>query len=257
MTTISNSDKNFTKTLLFLLLTVVFLILTRDLSVLCHEWAHGIVAWIYHYQKTPFELHNVSWTLSNVYSVDSGSLYPNLFLLGQKFTSAKIAIAGPIVSFILMIFGALLISMKSIRTKSWLSYFIFWFTLNNFGQVFSYIPEHIFSKTGDVAYFLDAYMLSPWILLIPVALTLIFIAIRVLVPALSDILIYSGHKQAWLRNVILLLATALIFCWYGSAAQDYYGFHDLSGLRYPLSIFAGLVIYFILAYSSKCMNSKV
>jgi hypothetical protein len=254
MTTISNSDKNFTKTLSFLLLTVVFLVLTRDLSVLCHEWAHGIMAWIYHYQKTPFELHNVSWTLSSIYSVDSGSLYPNLFLLGQQYTAAKIAIAGPIVSFILMILGALLISTKSIRTKQWLSYLLFWFTLNNFGQVFSYIPEHIFSKTGDVAFFLDAYQLSPWILLVPVSLILIFVAAKVLIPALSEILVSLGYKQAWLRNLVLLVAVALLFCWYATAAQDYFGFHDLNGLRYPLSIFAGVVIYFVLMRSGKYLE---
>ncbi len=254
MTTISNSNKTFMKTLSFLLLTVVFLIITRDLSVLCHEWAHGMMAWFYHYQKTPFELHNVSWTLSNVYSVDSGSLYPNLFLLGQKYISAKIAIAGPIVSFSLMILGALLISIKNIRNKPFVAYFIFWFTLNNFGQVFSYIPEHIFSKTGDVAYFLDAYMLSPWILLVPISLTLIFIAAKVLIPALSEILVNLGYKQAWLRNAVLLIAVALLFCWYATAAQDYFGSHDLNGLRYPLSIFAGVVIYFVLMRTGKYLE---
>lgn len=254
MTTINNSDKDFIKTLAFLFFTVVFLILTRDLSVLCHEWAHGVVAWMYHYQKTPFELHNVSWTLANVYSVDPGSLYPNLFLLGQQYISAKIAIAGPLISFILMVLGSLLISVKNIRTKPWFSYFIFWFTLNNFGQVFSYIPEHIFSKTGDVAYFLDAYMLSPWILLVPISLILIFIAAKVLIPALSEILINIGYKRAWLKNIVLLIAVALLFCWYATIAQDYFASHDLNGLRYPLSVFAGVIIYFILMRSGKYLE---
>lgn len=255
MTTINTPDKTFTKALSFLLLTVVFLVITRDLSVLCHEWAHGVVAWMYHYQKTPFELHNINWTLSNVYSVDPGSLYPNLFLLGQQYTSAKIAIAGPIVSFSLMILGALLIKIKNIRTKPLLAYFIFWFTLNNFGQVFSYIPEHIFSKTGDIAYFLDAYVLSPWILLIPVSLILLFIAVMVLIPAFSEILIKLGYKQSWLKNIVLLLAVALLSCWYATAAQDYFGAHDLSGMRYPLSIFAGLVIYFVIMRSGKYLEN--
>lgn len=254
MTTANNSDKDFIKALSFLLITAAFLIITRDLSVLCHEWAHGIVAWIFHYQRTPFELHNVNWSFLNVYSVDSGSLYANLFILGQQYISAKIAIAGPLFSFILMILGALLITNKNVRTKPWLSYFIFWFTLNNFGQVFSYIPEHLFSKTGDIAFFLDAYMLSPWILLVPVAVVLLFVAVRVLIPNLSGILTDLECTQVWLRNVVLLFAIALVFFWYGFAAQDYYGFHDFSGLRYPLSVFAGVVIYFTLMRSPRYLN---
>jgi hypothetical protein len=250
MTTISNSDKDFTKALSFLLMTTVFLIITRDLSVLCHEWAHGVVAWIFHYQRTPFALHNINWSFLNIYSVDPGSLYANLFILGQQYISAKIAIAGPLFSFILMILGALLISNKNILTKPWLSYFLFWFTLNNFGQVFSYIPEHIFSKTGDVAFFLEAYSLSPWILLVPIILVLLFVALKVLIPALSEVLTDLECKQVWLRNIVLLFATALVFFWYGFAAQDYYGFHDLSGLRYPLSVFAGVVIYFVVLMQS-------
>ncbi len=254
MTIANNSDKDFMKAVSFLLLTGIFIILTRDLSVLFHEWAHGIVAWMYGYQHSPFALQYMSWSMLHTYSVDSGSLYPNLFLLGHKYISANIAIAGPAINFILMLLGAILISNKTIRTKPILAYFLFWLTLNNFGQVYAYIPDNIFAKTGDVAYFLDAYHLSPWYLLVPVTLVLIFLTIKVLIPTLMKNLANLKCNQALLKNIVLLFAVALVFFWYGFAAQDYYGIHYFNKLNYPMSVFAGFAIYFLLLRLPKYLN---
>lgn len=255
MTTANNTDKDFMKTVSFLLLTAIFLIITRDLSVLCHEWAHGVVAYFYGYQHLPFALQSMSWSMLHTYSVDSGSLYANLFLVGQKYISANIAIAGPAINFILMLLGALLIANKNIRTKPLLAYFLFWFTLNNFGQVYSYIPDNIFAKTGDVAYFLDAYALSPWYLLIPVTLALFFLSIKIMIPALMNILAELKYTQIWLKNTVLLLAIALVFFWYGFAIQDYYGTHYFNQLNYPFSVFAGFAVYLLLMRSPKYVNN--
>lgn len=213
--------------ILFWLITIPVVVLTSDASLLLHEWSHSTVAWLYGLKAGPFCIHYGDWTLRNAYAVDSGNFYGRLFASGQDTTAALIAIAGPNTNLVLALLCTWLLARRTARPARWPHLILFWFLLQNLGQVYCYIPIRLFSPTGDIANFMRGMSLSPWVMgpvVLVVLVWLLWISFSRLLPWLLDGLGIHGKGQ---RQAYYALSLALVFGWFGSAPLFYYGAHDI------------------------------
>ena len=224
--------------------TMLLVYFTKLASMFLHEWTHSTIAWLYGLKQNPFAIHYGTPPLfADVYAVDDGHFYQNLFGDHQGLTAAMIAVGGPSMNATLALGGFFLLLRPEIRDKKWLFAALYWFTLNNLGQVYSYIPIRLFSPSGDIGFFLRGVGLSLWALGIPVTLLLavgFMVLIKTVLPRLFQV---WPIRTSLGRHALFALSLALFFLWYGLPALFFYGPHDLRSISYPLSAMAGVAIF--------------
>ena len=222
----------------FWLLTAALLVVTRDVSLLAHEWAHATVAWTFGLVSSPFDVTYGDWFLFRV--TDKGALiYPGLFRTGQGHRAGFIAIAGPATNAVLAVLGLGVSRSRRVGRRPLLYFAIFWLTLNNLGQVFSYLPVRGFSSNGDIAIF-DRAFGFPHIVLFIVVSVGVFGALAVLLLRDLPHCIATLHLARADSRWLLRLAAGQVFFWYGAAAADDYGPSDIRSISFPLSVSAGM-----------------
>lgn len=230
----------------FGIITLLFMLIARDISLLSHEWTHSTIAWLFNLKDNPMHIHYGGWMFTNIYAVDTGNFYANLFATGKGHIASFIAIGGPGMNLFLTIVGFLMLSILRRNKAPLTSYFFFWFTLFNLSQIYSYIPTRAFSHSGDIGFFLKGFGLSPWLLFIPVTIAVYWAFIFLLKNLLPEILDNLNVIQLWAKRLLLFLAVALMFFWFGIAALYYYGIHDIMSISYPISIIMGIIVFTIL-----------
>jgi len=204
------------------------------------EWAHATVAWAHGLLPSPFDVTYGDWFLFRV--ADKGDLvYPKLLNTGQAQLVGVIAIAGPTVNGVLGALGLVVLRFRRLSQYPILSFSMFWFALNNIGQVYSYLPIRGFSSSGDIAIFDRAFGV-PHVVLFTVAGAgicgaLIIAFVRDLPRCIAAFRLSRGDARRLVR-----LSAGLIFFWYGAAAAFNYGLHDIRSISFPLSILVGLAV---------------
>lgn len=202
-------------------ITIVIVFLAHHLSLLLHEWTHGTVAWIYGYKASPFNIYYGDWTLLSSWELID---YKAILAEGNGEIVSLIAISPIILGGILYLFGIMLLSKRQIMKNRILWYFLFWFTLSNFGQVLDYIPVRTFTPLyhdgllrGDIGHFIQGMNLSPWVVFIP---GMIFVIIgvweilKIEVPRAYAVMEVSDLRS---RERLLFLVLGYLFFWYGSS----------------------------------------
>lgn len=229
------------KILFFVLLTIAVIFITRNIMLLCHEWTHGFVAWLFKLKKSPFEIYYGNWTLFNVHEdVD----YKSLFISGKGHIAALISISALITNAILYVISIILLKKKYVQNNKIFFLVLYWFALSNIGELFSYIPFRTFSSTGngDVGHFLKGFCLSPWIVFIPGTI-LILISLWRFISKYTTMLYYYLDLSSATRFIHFLFLHIVLFFWFGEAVYHFYGPNYWAIIPPLLGVISFIVFY--------------
>lgn len=150
---------------IFWLFTGLFIILSHHLMVFLHEWTHGFVAWIAGYKSSPFAIHYpTNWI--TLWGIDEAVPYQQILAAGKNKTVAMIAIAPMIDGAIFFLIGLGLLASKRVHKHRVFFSFVYWWTLMEISEIFSYIPVRTFFVHDDIFNFTHAAGISPWIVFI-------------------------------------------------------------------------------------------
>lgn len=227
--------------LIFVLVTLITLFITRHLMVLLHEWTHSTTAWLFGCKGNPFDIHYGGWSLMQV---DENVDYKMLFSTNQGIKASIIAISALITNALLFILSLILLSRKTIQHRKWIFLFFYWFAIMNIGELYSYIPIRTFViNRGDIGHFTHGLNLSPWIVFLPGILLVSFGLWYILkreTPRFYHIMSLSG--VLWQR-IHLVLLIFVIFFWFGSSAFYDYGSYSVWSIWSLISVLIGIVVF--------------
>jgi hypothetical protein len=198
----------------------MLLILTHDIAVFSHEYAHGLMAWILGYKTSPFDINygGTSWAnillLLNIdQAVDNNLIYSQ----GHPFFVGLIALAGPGINVLLYIVSYYLMQQTSIRSHAYLFYFLFLFNLMNLGNVYDYVPIRTFATSGVMVDILDieqGFNISPWIIYGIVGYLVLFMIWQFFVISLPLAYRNLGLKSTAAKVSLLILCVLILFGWF-------------------------------------------
>lgn len=152
--------------LLWAMLTPIYFWLSHYLALFPHEYAHSLVAsisgfkdhfWKIHYGGTSF------WNIVFFINVDEKVNYAAMHAANKDWLIALTAFAGPGIGNVLTyLYSLWLMTRQSVRSKAWLYYFIFWWSINSIGNFIDYVPSRTFAPHGDMANLAYGLHISPW-----------------------------------------------------------------------------------------------
>jgi hypothetical protein len=244
-------ESSFGRRAMLVLVYVLTIVLSHHLMVLCHEWTHGTLAWLSGVKDSPFDIHYGGFTLWNV---DENVNYDILISSGRGFAASLIAISPLIVNTLLFIACVLLLRREAVERLRWVFLILYWFTIWNIGEVFSYVPLRSFSPNGDIGIFLRGLAITPWLVVVP---GIIFVAVSIwliLSRELPKYLIVMSIERSVFQRVILWITLFIMFFWCGGAAFRYYGPRDIRSIWSFLAAVLGIVAIVIFDPSSKLFN---
>jgi hypothetical protein len=188
--------------------------------VLLHEWSHSTLAWIFNAKDNPFDIHYGGWLL---FDVDEAVNYLALYNEGKTWIVAAIAFLPVVVNATIYALCLWFLSFPAIQSNRIIYTFLFWFTLVNLGEVYSYIPIRTFASHGDVGNFIKVLNISPWIVFIPGVLFVGIATWHLLRYSLPQTYYFLDIKPGWQRIFYLFLALLTYFYWYGHSGAYSYG----------------------------------
>jgi hypothetical protein len=164
------------------------------------------------YKIHPFDIHyGEKWI--TLLDIDDTVPYQKILADGKTFLAATIAIAPTLLQMVLFLLGLKLLRISMIQKNRWIFAFIYWFTLFELAQVYSYIPIRTFSRSDDIFIFLHSLGLSPWVIAIPGTLFIVWGIYQILAieePRACHYLKISSKSG----RITFLLATVVIFFGY-------------------------------------------
>ncbi|WP_367608322.1 hypothetical protein [Legionella sp. W05-934-2] len=210
------------------LLNIIAFITAYYISVLCHEWGHGLVAWLYGLKSSPFSVHYGGWFLLNV---DENVDYNLLFQQDSGTAAALIGIAGPFVSLVILLISLWTINRKNISQQRNLFIFAYWFLVFNMLPLIQYLTVSLFAIQGDTNRFVEGLSISRWWVFIPGTIFNIYMIQRIMRIEIIKAYLIMPIKERMYRNIMLFFTLFVMF-WFIYAG----GFNPLSaeGLM-PLS----------------------
>lgn len=193
-----------------LLANICALIAVYYLSILCHEWGHGTVAWLYGLKSSPFSVHYGGWFLLNV---DEDVNYTYLLETGKGTSAALIGIAGPIVSLGIATISLFVLNNKKILNHPIVFTFVYWLLVFNMLPLIQYLTVSLFAIEGDTSRFAEGFALSRWWVFIPGTLFNILMITRILrVEIIKAYVIMPVHTT--LGRNILLFVSLFVMLWF-------------------------------------------
>lgn len=231
----------------FVLLVILWI--AHHTSVYIHEWTHSTVAWLTGYKNSPFAIHYGSDWLT-LWDIDEAVSYEQLLADRKLGVMAAIAITPLLLQAVLFLVG--LRWLQRTYLNRWIFAFVYWFTLLEICEVFSYIPIRTFTQHGDVYHFLYATGISPWFIAIPGTLFAFWGVHRMLVreaPYACSVLAINSKTAKW----AFLSANILLFFGYYGAV----GFMTPYCIDQRLSFISCVFIPFVFIYCWLKQNPKL
>lgn len=138
--------------------TIISIILSWYISVLAHEFSHSTMAWYFGYITSPTAIKIDNWLLFT----------PTVTMLaeGNPFTESFIVSSGLVMTTILLLVSWFFLHQQFIQKNTFLVSFFFWLAVANLMEVFSYIPNRVFSN-GDIWEIIIGLNISPLWIFIP------------------------------------------------------------------------------------------
>lgn len=138
--------------------TIISIILSWYISVLAHEFAHSTMAWYFGYIISPTTIKIDNWLLFT----------PTVTMLaeGNPFTESFIVSSGLMMTTILLLLSWFFLHQQFIQKNTFLVSFFFWLAIANLMEIFSYIPNRVFSN-GDIWEIIIGLNISPLWIFIP------------------------------------------------------------------------------------------
>ncbi|EKD54881.1 MAG: hypothetical protein ACD_60C00038G0043 [uncultured bacterium] len=243
--------KRFQKNpIVIFLMNVVAIIVAYYVSILLHEWAHGIAAWLCGAKNSPFNVQYGGWFLMNA---DENVNYTQLIDSGRGLSAALIGIAGSSVSFIFAVICFILLSNKNFRQSAVKFIFVYWFLMINMVPLVQYLTISTFSSRGDVGRFIYGLNISAWWVFFPGTLFIIFSVIRILKIEVPKSYAVIPIKSLLGQNIFLLATLGILFLFiytHGYNPLTDQGMNTFSRALAILSIIL-VPILFILCYPSR------
>lgn len=212
--------KQFGRSLIFILLTPAFFILSLWVSVFPHEFAHSTAAWLYGYKLSPTDISYGAFNWQNVLFVDGIDEHVNYFLiylLGDKPAMGMIAFAGPFIATVLLYFFSLyLLRLQAIKSRPYLFYFVLWVNAMNLSELISYATLRSFSRHGDVGHVIFAWDLSPWLIFVVGSFLLAIASWNFFSRTLIELYARSRSSSTLLRCFFLILFCCIMFGYPGA-----------------------------------------
>lgn len=201
----------------FILFTAGAYFFAKYTSILLHEWSHSLCACILGIRsKSPLDIHYGNWTLSEVWAVDGGHFYRNLFAKGQDLAASATAIAGPTMNLILIAIAFYALYKVNIGKHPGWYYIFFWVALHNIGQLWSYIPVRtVLYSSGDIILFCKGLHISPWIVFLPGTIALAAL-IAFLFKDFLPRIFKAFHLSNAAKYIVFLIGWLTLFVHYGS-----------------------------------------
>lgn len=224
----------------FLGLTLALIWTTHAIAFFAHEYAHSGAAWLLGYKANPLAIDYGGFNLPNLLffsQVDENVAYDPIFGQGHGPAAALIAFAGMgIANSLLYLLSRLLLRRESVRDKSLLFHFVFWFCFMNVGNFYDYVPIRTFASHGDMAHIAQGLNISPWAVLIvlgyPTEWAMWHFFARLLPDALPLLAPDSRFRQA----VVVIACAAVMFGYFGGSG--YFGYGEVSRILSGISILA-------------------
>ena len=235
--------------------TALSIVVAYYLAIILHEWGHGLIAWIFGYKPSPFDVDYGGWFLLNV---DEAVPYREILAAGRGYQAALIGIAGLTVSLILFLLS--LIGLRKLRRGLWAYSLLYWFAVRNMEPIVQYLTVETFSVQGDVGRFIHGLAISPWWVFIPGAIFVAFALYRLLGFALPKAYAIVGIESLAARRIFLFATLFIMFL------QIYsHGYNPLSDEGMPsigkwLAIFSILlvpILFFVCNPSREWVKRKI
>jgi hypothetical protein len=237
-----------------ILLALLFALIAYFISVLFHEWSHGLVAWLYSIKSSPFDIHYGGLLL-----LHADEQVPYDLLLSHNHLSevAWIGIAGVTYNFLMLMLGYYYLRQKKLMRKYpiWNSWF-YWLSALNLCPILGYIPNGTFSKGGDIGRFVEGTNASPWLIFI-IGTTIVAYWVYLLIwQYFPDLISNLKVSNIWIQRLYLWLTIFTLF--FLIYTHGYNPFSD-SGASFLSKCIAAvsLVVACILLYILNPSNSKI
>jgi hypothetical protein len=233
--------------LVFILITLVFLLTAHAIAFFPHEYAHSTVAWMLGWKSNPLALNYGHLNAGNLlaqFDIDENVDYDPIFSSGNGVQAGLIAAAGVVIgngiSYGISRWGYN--TAKRQNSLTWCLFF-FWLCLASVGNFIDYVPVRVFAPHGDMFTLAKGFNCSPWWILIvmgiPFGAAIVDFFCRFAPRALCWLFPESPGK----RLAMILLTTLIFFGFYGNAGLSGYGevSHDISLACVCLIPFAALL----------------
>lgn len=236
------------KSIILILLTPIFILLSHYLVVFIHEYTHATAAWILGYKTTPLDIDYGGTSLSNLLllshinqDVDNSLIYS----LGHPGHVALIAFAGPGIIILFFFLSFWLIQSMKTKRHPYLLYFLLFFNLWCLGGTYAYVPIRTFTPYGMMVDVLDiqqALHISPWIIYFFVGYLVIFMIWLFFSKSLVSIYAKIDITSTMGRASLMIVCVLILFGYCGLAGIVNHG--EISHFISATSIFAipGLIV---------------
>ncbi|MBN2479043.1 MAG: hypothetical protein JXA94_02325 [Parachlamydiales bacterium] len=209
--------------------------------VLLHEYTHSTVAYLFGYKSNPFDIYYSDPLLFNVFEkVD----YDLIFAQGKNYIVGLIGISAIITNAILFILSTILLNIKFSKKSLFVYSFLFWFSLINLAEIFSYIPIRTFSNYGDIFHFVKGFNINPWwvcffgTIFVLIGIWLVFFK------GLPKVYKVLNLKTKFTKSIYLFLSLLVFFGYYGSIVYIIYKNYKFLSISIFLIIALFIILYF-------------
>jgi hypothetical protein len=201
--------------------------LAHAIGYMAHEYAHSFTAWALHGMANPLALDYGHVNLANLLfldDVDENVDYRTLFAAGRSHVAGLTAVAGVLFGNGLTYIVSLLLYARAKRKHSrWWALFAFWLCIMSVGNFLGYVPVRTFATHADMAYLAHGFSLSPWAIALGLGLPFAVALVHFFVRILPDAEAFLLPHDLPLQQVLVLLTTYLIFCFFGGSGIRNYG----------------------------------
>ena len=228
-------------TVRFILLSLVFILLSHYLVVFFHEYSHSFVAWILGYKTNPLALGYGGTSFLNLLllsHIDENVNYAKIYAAGHPTYVSLIAFAGSgIANSLLFLWSYFLLKNKKVQRSFSLFYFIFLFNLMNLGNLYDYVPIRTFAGFGDVYNFVTGLSISPWWVYIIFGYIIAFLVWQFLTKTLISAFIHLHMTKTVQRASLMIICVCILFGFFGGFPYIYFAGQSAVGdITYFLSL---------------------
>lgn len=204
-----------------ILITLIFILVSHYLAVFPHEYAHSFAAWLLGYKANPFALNYGGDSISNILlllNIDQNVNNQMIYTSGHPNHVGLIALAGPGMNLLLLILSILILKNKTIKSRPYLFYFLFFFNLMNLGNIYDYVPIRTFASQGNMVDVLDieqAFNISPWYIYIIIGYLVAFLIWHFFTKTLISAYKYLELTHTYQRACLMMICVCILFGYFG------------------------------------------
>ena len=239
--------ERFGASAMLLPLIVVQLWSAHALAFFAHEYAHSIVAWALGWKPNPFDLDYAKPSIGVLLiqlginqNVDNGPI----FAAGRDVDVALIAVAGSLLGNAILTYPLSRLGYGEAKRRgrrAW-AMFAFWVTAASIGNVIDYVPIRTFTSDGDMGLLAKGFSWSPWVVLVVLGVPTLVATLYFFLKIVPATVTWLFPQSPAARHGVALLATFLVFGFYGAA-----GLLEGGPISYKLSLASVFVAFPLLA----------